>query len=395
MSNSRIPRHYRSNDNQVRNFSGVSIQDHRIIPNNAQSFNTTTKKMVFLLPRVGVLDGHRSYLSCDVNVAGGGCDHLASLFRKMKVWIGNVMVVDEDDFGWARTKEMDAYLHPDEVASASVKRTGYRQAHADDTTKTKVMPLADQRWWKRGFFAKKQPLFKMGQVKIEFELYDDLDICTSGDATAITVDNCDLHLYLLDSDSYRAEFSGDITGAFLTHSKEFRNLPNASTKINEVVPAHFNNVNFVILEQQLNSLVDLGVTTNNYNFTGNHTLNSINNIELSIDGSKYPQSPIETENTNDVSELVQNLQDCWRPNDMRLGSNIHSYADKSDETSMYIGVPLQVENKAISGKKLSDKSGSIVCKATCSVSAQTDLNIWTYYTRFYTIRANGSVSVSD
>lgn len=387
-----LPRHYKVADAQVRNFTGVVSELVQLDPYNGSSFNTSTRKIKYRLPRVGVLDGIKSYQKCDVNVAGGSSDSLASHFNKIKVWVGNQLIVDSTDDGRMRTLEMDAYTMTDEANSATLKATGYRQVVADDTTQTKRMSLSHPKYFKRGFFAKKLPLFKMNQVTIEFELYDDLNTFTSGDATAITVDNCKLMLHILDGAPIKNEYVGEIKGSFLAHEKHFRNLVNGASKINEQIPAHYNNLNFVIIEQQSNALVDLGVTSQNYNFSSNHTLNSINNIELQIDGERFPKTPIQTD---DVAEIVDNLQKGWAPNSQYLGDVIHNYSDKSDESNMYVIIPLAQELKAVSGQKLSNKSGTVVVKADVTSAQQTDLTIWTVYNKFYKITAGSGTGKGE
>lgn len=387
-----IPKHYKIENQQVRNFTGVVSELVQIDPYNGSTFNTSTRKIKFRLPRVGVLDGTRSYLKADVLVAGGSSDSLASSFNKLKVFFGNTLVVDEVDFGWQRTKEMDAYTMSDEANSATLKATGYRITVADDTTQTKRLSLSHPKYYKRGLFARKLPLFKMNQVMCEFEIYDDLKIFTSGAATAITLTNVKLMCYLLDGDPIKSEYAGEIKLAFQAHEKHFRNIPNGASKINEIIPAHYNNVNFVVLEQQLNSVVDLGVNPTNYNFSGNHTLNAINNIECQIDGQRFPKTPIQTD---DVAEIVDNIQKAWSPNSQFLGDVVHNYSNKSSELNMYIIVPLSQELKSISGQKLSNKSGSIVVKADLNASAQTNLNIWINYTKFMRITDGGAVSVVE
>ena len=105
MSNRNIPKHYKSSSAQVRNFTGQDFQDIQVEPYNGSSFNNATRKIQFRLPRSGILDGQKSFLKADVLVAGGSADHLASIFNKMKVYCGNVLLQDSTDFGNYRTKE--------------------------------------------------------------------------------------------------------------------------------------------------------------------------------------------------------------------------------------------------------------------------------------------------
>ena len=392
-----LPKHYKSADAQVRNMSGIVFEDVEIEPYNGTSFNTTTnRKIQFRLPRTGILDPQKSYMLADYEIANSGAIYSAmSCFKKMKVWIGNVLAVDEDYFNWARHKEYDAYMSTDEQNSTSNKATGYGVSSLGaSSSATLKLPLTDVKFWKRGFFSKKLPLYKLNQITIELEIDDDINRFTSGDADTLTINNCELKLHLIDGPSLRSEYGGEIKGSYLTHEKHFRNLPSSSTRINEIIPAHYNEVKFILVEQQLNSLVDLGVTASGpaYNFTGNHTLNSANNCEVIIDGEHFPKNPIETD---DIVELEDNLRKCWAPNSTKLGDYVHNYADRTSEANMYIGVPLASELKSVSGQKLSNKSGSIVVKSDCNATAQTDLNIWVYYNKFYKITADGAFSIVE
>jgi len=394
---SNIPRHYKSADARARNATSIEFTDVELDPYNGTSFNNTNKRKIkFRLPRVGTLNGQKSGLKADVHVSGGSSDCLVSHFDKFRLWIGSTLVVDEtQDWGRYKVLELDAYSMSDEVNSATLKKTGYRIVNADSTTITKWMPLTHPKYNKRGFFAKKWPLFKMNQVFVEYELYSDLNQFTSGDATAITVDNVKLKLELLDGEAIREEYKEEIKMTFLSQEKHSRQIVNNQTKINEIIPAAQNNINFLIIEQKDSTLVDLGITGQNYNFTSNHTLNSIDNVEVFIDGQRFPKQQIQTEGANDITEIVDNMEKSWLPNSKYLGDVVHNYSNKTDEGNMYVMVPLSAELKAISGKKLSNKSGSIVLKADINATQATDLDVWVNYNRFVKISSSGAISVLE
>ena len=397
--NGDIPKHFtNSKATSLRNFSDVKRAIHRIEPYNAQTFNSTTQRRILTkLPRVGLLRGTRSYMRCDVVVAGGSINSVYEIFNRHRVKVGNQVVIDEREYGFYKITQLKASVKTGDSNSASLKATGDANAATDSVKLELKLPLASVLYDKRNLFSELLPLYKMDQFEIEFQVNDSIDQFTKNGATGITIDNIQFILDIVDSPRLRGQFSSEVKRAVESQDHQFRNLAAGSSKINELLPSAYQNIQHIICIQRDNADVSVGVTGNEY-FDHILKTNSADNIQILLDGKTYPEQPYKSGNgaSDGIGgvELIHALEECWYPKDEVLGS-FHNYANWENSNRAYIGVPLATLRKAVSGIRSSNTSGNVQFKCDINNTNQTNLDFFITYHKFISISPSGSLKMAE
>lgn len=394
MNQKDIPKHFLNETTQVRNMSDIKRTTHRIEPYNSQSFNTTSnRRLLFKLPRVGLLRGVNSYLRYDITVAGGSVNSAYEPFHRFKVRVGNQEIINEREYGMFKINQLKATIHTGQANSASIKATGEGNTQSDGVINEMCLPLAHVAYDKRSLFSELLPLYKMDQCELEWEVNDSLDQFTSGDATSVTINNCQLVLDIVDSPRLRQSFSTPIKRSIETFDHQVRNLPASSTKINEILPSSYQNIQAVFLFQRETADVSVGVTGGEY--YSNLQLNSIDNVQLLLDGKPIPAQPIRF-NTNATGlsgvENTKNLEECWGV--PVLGSWLN-WEDGNASDRAYVGVPCAAVRKAVSGIRTSNTSGNLRFTADVSNANTTQMDLYILYHKFLEISASGATKSSE
>lgn len=390
-----IPKHFLNSQTQLRNFSDVKRAQHRVEPYNTQSLNTSSqRRMLFKLPRVGLLRGTRSYLRFDITVAGGSLNSCYEPFLRHRVKVGNQYVIDEREYGFFNVMQMKATLNSAQTDSASILATGEQNTQADGVVNELCLPLSHIAYSKRNFFSELLPLYKMDQIELEWEVNDSIDQFTSGDATSITINNVQLILDIVDSPRLRASYSTPIKRAVETFDHQVRNLAAGSSKINEILPCAFQNISAVFLVQRDTADVSVGTTGAEY-YNNILKLNSINNVQLLLDGKPYPQQPVKF-NTAATGicgvENTKNLEECWG---VEVLGSWHNYQDANASNRAYVGIPLATLRKAVSGVRSANTSGNLQYVADVSNSNATQLDFFILYSKFMEIAPSGAIKTSQ
>ena len=396
-----IPKHYtNSKATSLRNFSDVKRTIHRIEPYNSQTFNSTTqRRLLFKAPRIGLLRGTRSYIRFDCVVSGGSLNSCYEPFQRHRVKVGNQYVIDEREYGFYKVTQLKASIKTGDINSASIKAIG-EQNSANDGDKLELkLPLSSVLYDKRNLFSNLLPLYKMDQIEIEFQINDSLDQFTSGDATAIEISNVQLICDIVDSPRLRSQFATTIKRAVETQDHQFRNLPASSSKINEILPSSYQNIQFLHLIQRDTADVSVGTTGAEY-YDNILKTNGADNIQVILDGKVYPEQPYKTGNAAANSsavggvEMIHAAEECWAPKDQILGS-WHNYSNWEQSNRAYIAIPLATERKAVSGIRSANTSGNMQLKCDINNANQTNLDFFITYHKFMEIQASGAVKMAE
>lgn len=389
-----IPKHFTNQGTSIRNFSDVKRTVHRVEPYNGQSFNSTSnRRILFKMPRMGILRGIRSFLRFDCVISGGSLNSAYEPFLRHRVKVGNVYHVDEREYGFYNITKLKALVKTGESNSASLKITGDGNTAADGETNEMCLPLANTLYDKRGYFSELLPLYKMDQIELEWEINDSIDQFTSGDATAVTINNIQLVLDIVDSPRLRASFGSVIKRGYESFDHQVRSLTASSSKISEILPSSYQNINHLLLIMRDSADVSVGTTGAHY-YDNILKMNSINNMQAFLDGKPYPATPIKTNTSADgISgvENIRNLEECWGT--QCLGS-WHNYQDSNTSNRSYVGIPFAVERKTVSGLRTSNTSGNLLFKADVSNSNATQLDFFVNYVQFLEIAPSGASRIS-
>jgi hypothetical protein len=125
----------------------------------------------------------------------------------------------------------------------------------------------------------------------------------------------------------------------------------------------------------------------------NHSLvlNSLSKFSVSIDGKQFPEKPID--GTNNI-ELVANLERFWGVADTKLGAWFDNDTLDDTDSKGYYAVAFSATDEGVSGMSLVSKSGTVVVNADLNVVANTDVDIFLKYSKFYKIAKDGSFSTT-
>ena len=382
-----IPKHYKAKPTEIRNFSDAVKRVHKVKPKDYTTFdNTNNRRIRFVLPRKSLLRGVRSYLRADVTVAGGNVNSLYECFNRMIINVGNQEIMNEREFGFWNITKLLAHCQTGHLNSASIKNTGHGNTASDGVKNTRIMPLSNPIWDKRNIFSELIPLFKCDPIEIIFEINSSLDQYTSGDATSITIDNVELVCDLVDSKRLRAEYGNTVKRAVETQDHQQRTITASSSTVSEILPAKYQNIKSVLFIQRDKADVSVGTTGAEY-FNNILKQNSIDNIEIDLDGTVYPQRPLR--NYQNIAESTKALEECWGL--WSLGS-YHNYEDVNSGRQ-YGGVPLSVERKVISGIRSANSSGDLQFRATINNTNDTYMDFFIMYDKILEIDASGAMRI--
>jgi hypothetical protein len=383
-------KHYKPRN--AKNMSNVVFEQVRIRPRTGPDFTSANSNVEidFYLPRRGYMQGVRSFLEAKCNITGGNLDQLQDCIVRQQIWLGNKLVIDEKQFNYKKRIEQSAYIKSDQEASATLQACGYKQgaAQTDSTDYYKRMMLAHPVYNAKSLFSEILPLRELPQIMIRYTLETDIDKFTGGDASAYSLSDVSLFLHLLDSPEIRANFKS-ITRSIETH--HFVKLQESSaTSLDHRLTGNYSNVKYILCCPRADADVSVGVTGNAHEFTSVFAKSGINDYYVEIDGQRIGNGvlPIKTENN---LQVVQQLEQCFKPKDFCLGNQF----DQTADNTLIYGVNLSAENRAISGKNLASSTGTISFKAdTIAVSALTNFEYFLIYDKMIKIE-NGNVSVSN
>lgn len=399
-----IPKFVENSLSGIKDYTSIKVMQRKINPFGAQTFSASgTRDITFKPAREHILVPSRSYFYFQAKVDGDSAsddqfhDNIACIFEQLKLEIGTIEVFSEQEWGWFRILEFDAYASETDRTSVSSSVMGL-PARSDNsgTWKKYRIPLSSI-WNKNGFLKDAKPLYKMDQWTLTWTLNQTLAEFTTGTngATSVELQNCELEMYLIDSPELRSLFDRDIVGSFDTHHWYSGTLPSGSSQLTLNVPSAFQNLRGLAMLQRLS--VDVldpnwetgnAIATQKYNHA--FVLNSLTKFSVSIDGKQYPEKEIDG---TDRIELVSNLEKFWGVADRKLGAWFDDDTLLNTDSKGYYTVSFSATDDGVSGTSLVSKSGTIVLNATLTAGGNTNIDVFLVYSKFFKIAKDGSFSV--
>jgi hypothetical protein len=400
-----VPKFIESSLLGLKDFSGIKVMNRKIVPFGAQTFSTSgTRDITFKVGRESILVPSRSYYYFQMKVDGDAAsddsvmDNIHCIFDQLRVEIGSIEVFSENEHGWSKTLEFDAYASSTDRESVSSTVQGI-PARTDNSGAFKKyrIPLSSI-WNRNGFFKDVLPLYKLDQMTITWTLNNNLvEFTTATTAvTSLDVQNCELELYLIDSPELRSVFDRDIVRSFDTFYHYHATLPSGATQLTVNVPSAVQNLRGLAMLQRYSADVidpdwETGGVLATQKYNHSLVLNSLSKFSVSIDGKQFPEKPID--GTNNI-ELVANLERFWGVADTKLGAWFDNDTLDDTDSKGYYAVAFSATDEGVSGMSLVSKSGTVVVNADLNVVANTDVDIFLKYSKFYKIAKDGSFSTT-
>lgn len=397
-----VPKFVKDSLEPFRDMTDLQIKVLKINPFGAQTFSASgTRDITFKLPRDHFLVGDRSYFyfKAEADGDGAGDDEFMSdihtIFDNYRAEVGSQEVLNEQEFGWFRTLEFDAYASSTDRTSASSTVMNIPDNSTSGTAKKFRIPLASK-WNSKGFFKDIKPLYKMDQVTLEWRINNTLAEYTTATTAVTSVDitNCELELYMIDSPTLRKLFDTDIVKSFTTHYHYHATLASGATQLSVNIPASMQNLRgLAMLMRNSADPTDpnweTGTSLENYKYTNAFVLNALTKFSVSIDGKQYPDKEIDG---SDGTELVSNLERYWNVD--RLGDWFDNATLTATDGKGYYAISFSGTEEGVTGLSLVSKSGTVVVNANLTAGVNTDLDFFLRYDKFYKISKNGDFSVT-
>lgn len=385
-----------------KDLTDLKMKVTKINPFGAQTFSSSgTRNITFKLPRDGNLVPWRSFFYFQVKVDGDSAsdDELMqdvhTVFDRFKVEVGSQEAVLEDEYGWFRNQEFNAYASESDLTSSSSSAMNIPDNSVSGTFKKYRVPLSSK-WNKDGFFKDLLPLYKLDQVTLEWQINNSLAEFTTATTavTSLDIQNCELELYFIDSPTLRKLFDMDIVRNFTTHYTYHSTIPSGATQVSVNIPCAFQNLRglSMIMRNSADPIDpnwQTGTALENLKYARSFQLNSLSKFSVSIDGKQYPEKEID--GTNGI-ELVSNLERYWNVD--RLGAWFDNEVFTNSNGKGYYAVSFSATDEGVTGLSLVSKSGTIVANATLNAGANTDVDFFLRYDRFYKIGKDGSFSIT-
>jgi hypothetical protein len=398
-----VPSYISKSLENVRDETNVRVKTVKINPFGAQEFSASgTRNPQWKLPRDGHLVGQESYLYIQVKPDGDSAsddkimEDIHTIFDRLRILIGTQEIVNEEEYGWFKNLEFNAYASSTDIVSSSSTVMNIPDSSTSGAFKKYRIPLSSI-FNKHGFFKDIQPLWKLDQVTLEWQINNTLAEFTTASTAVTSLDivNCQLELYIVDSPVIRKLFDRDLVRSFKTHYHYHATLPSGATRLDVSIPSSFQNLRGIAMIMRNSVDVtdpdwETGTAIATQKYSHSFQLNNLKNFSVKIDGKPYPEEPID--GTNGV-ELVSNLERFWNVDN--LGAWFDNDTLVNADSKGYYALSFDASDEGVSGMSMTSKSGTIVVNATFSsaLSANTDVDFFLVYDKFYVIKKDGAFSV--
>lgn len=396
----KVPELVKGTFDRLADMTHVQHKVVKISPFGAQDFSVSgNRNITFRLPRDHILVPKKSYFMFKVSTNGKLMENVQTIFDNYRVSIGAQEIVNENEWGWWKALEFNAKACYCERNSVNAYIMNVPEHYTSNQTTKFRIPFCSQLENNIWSALEGVPLYKCDQFEIQYTINNTLsDYVLNG--STLTVTNAELELYLVDSPVLREMFSRDIVKNFRTFQTYHATVGSNASQIAHNIPCSFQNLRGLAVVQRPTSVVTAsnweGSASNldAYKYTHSLCLNSINNVNVTIDGKQIPEKNLDT--TNQV-ETVNHLERFWNDLDYKnntLGSWHDSNIANNTEGKGYIALGFSVDPHDVSGASLITKSGTIVFNATCTATQDTDVDYFMPYDKFIKISADGSVSLT-
>lgn len=401
---------------EIKDFSELEIEDIQLQPlgNNVAS-DTGNRVIEFNLPRDSFLNSQESYLTYSVQIGTTGNHHdwCESIFNNIKIQVGNVLVLDEQETGfWRVLNNNYTYKYTNRLsATGGMRGSDASSFDAVNQPRRFYVSLFDHfsKYGISNFFKDLLPLYKMDTVKIKLYLNPNIIQYLEGGATGITITKPILNIRLIDSPSLRKEYKKDIVRNFISYHHYVDNVIIGQSKISTVIPFNNKSILGVLVTQRPSNVLSRSDVNGKY--AARFTVSKATKGNIMIDGKGLPSIPYDyTNNVENIRNLerffdVEHLGYYISESDIINFNDFGGYDPTQDTSTQYLypgielrfvlALPFNYIKEYISGVNGESLTGTAKLNIDIDAVDNCQVDIFVKYNKFYKISADGSFSVTE